>query len=164
MLSKSQKALIKMAQREAALSDSEYRECLEMVTGRRSSTDPSLGDRSFDKVLAFFDAIHWRKVDSGALQPPCNPDAVFRQRGHWAAKNTREETSRDRYVRSNLGEAISQAEGEIAEVGCGEAYCAVIRRRAAGDRTDAPALRKYLHALQRTLKSKTRHPSELVTT
>src|SRR5208283_660769 len=102
MLSRAQQILLKRAQREAALADGEYREALETVAGCRSSKDSPLTDGHLDSLLGYFEAIHWRKVDAGDLQRSCRPDAVFRQRGHWAAKNTRQETSRDRFINLNL--------------------------------------------------------------
>jgi hypothetical protein len=48
----------------------------------RTSKDPNLTDRDLDKLLAYFEAIHWRAVDAHTLQPSCRADAVFRQRGY----------------------------------------------------------------------------------
>ena len=73
MLSRPQQILLKRAQREAGLSDDEYRDALQTVTGCRSSTAPALTDRHLDKVLAYFEAIHWRNVDAGELQPSSSP-------------------------------------------------------------------------------------------
>ena len=83
MLSRRQQILLKRAQREAGLSDNDYRDALQTVAGCRSSTSPVLTDRHMDKVLAYFEAIHWRAVDAGKLQPSCSATAVFRQ-GYYA--------------------------------------------------------------------------------
>ena len=156
MLSNPQKALLKRAQREAGLSDDDYREALEMVAGCRSSTSPALTDRHLDKLLAYFEAIHWRAVDAGTLQPSCKPNAVFRQRGFWAGRNTNAETSRDRWNDQNLGRDVSDLERQMAALGFGQGYCAAIRNKVAHGRDDAHALHLYCAALQRTLKAKAR--------
>jgi hypothetical protein len=156
MLSRPQQILLKRAQREAALSDGEYRDALETVSGCRSSKDASMTDRHLDLLLGYFEAIHWRKVDAGELQPSCSATAIFRQRGYWAAKNTRQETSRDRFTNSNLGQAIADLESQLAALGYGEGYCASIRKKVTRGRTDAHALHLYRAALERTLNAKAR--------
>jgi len=154
MLTRPQQILLKRAQREAGLSDSDYRDALATVAGCRSSTDPALTDRHLDKLLAYFEAIHWRSVDAGSLQPPCSPKAIFRSRGYWAFKNTRQETSRDRFNGFNLGKSVEQLEHALAELGFGRKYCEGIRTKAAHGRTDAHGLYLYRTALERTLKAK----------
>jgi hypothetical protein len=156
MLSNPQKATIKRAQREAEIEDAEYRELLEMVTGCTSSTDPRIGERDFDKILAFFEAIFWRKVEQGALQPSCKANAVFRQKGYWASKNTRQETSRDRFTLDRLAVSIAAWEDKLAELGYEPAYWAGIRRRVTGGRSDLRALFNYRAALSRTVEAKRR--------
>ncbi len=156
MFSRPQQILLKRAQREAGLSDSEYRDALETVAGCRSSKDSRLTDRQLDLLLGYFEAIHWRKLDAGELQPACRADAVFRQRGYWAAKNTRRETSRDRYTKLNLVRAIASLEGELAALGFGAEYCASIRRNVTKGREDPHALHLYRAALVRTLSAKQR--------
>ena len=113
MLSRHQQILLKRAQREAALDDAEYREALETVSGCRTSKDARLTDRHLDIAMAYLEAIHWQKVDRHELQPSCKPDAVFRQRGYWAGKNTRQETSRDRYNGMNLEGEIRALESSL---------------------------------------------------
>jgi hypothetical protein len=156
MLSNPQKALIKSAQREAELADEEYRDVLETVTGARSSTDPRLGDRAFDKILAFLEAIYWRKADRDELQRLCKARSVFQKRGYWAQKNTRAETSRDRFTRDSLSAEIAELERGLAELGYGESYCAGIRKRSDQARSEFAALHAYRIALQRTLTAKRR--------
>jgi hypothetical protein len=156
MFSRAQQILLKRAQREAGLADDDYRDALETVAGCRTSKDPRLSDRDLDKLLAYFEAIRWRAVDSGALQPSCGPNAVFRRRGYWAAKNTSAETSRDRFNGHNLGGAICELEAALSTLGFGPAYCAAIRDKVCRGRTDAAALHLYKAALARTLKSKRR--------
>src|SRR5438132_837529 len=100
MISRRQQILLKRAQKEAGLDDAEYREIIEQVSGLpgcNSSKDARLSDEHMDKLLSYFEAIFWRRVGLGQLQPPCKPDAVFRQPRFWATKNTRAENSRDRY-------------------------------------------------------------------
>jgi hypothetical protein len=156
MLSRRQQILLKRAQREAALPDGEYREALELVSGCRSSTAPAMTDRHLDLLMGYFEAIHWRKVDAGELQPPCRPDAVFRQRGYWAAKNTRQETSRDRFTDLNLGRSIADLERKLEELGFGKSYCDSIRKNSTHGRNDAHALHLYRAALERTVNAKAR--------
>ena len=156
MISRAQQILLKRAQREAGLSDDDYRDALEMVAGCRSSKSPALIDRHLDKLLGYFEAIHWRAVGAGTLQPSCSATAVFRQRGYWAAKNTNQETSRDRFNESNLGQSVADLEREMAALGLGQGYCASIRKKVTQGRDDAYALHLYCTALKRTLKAKTR--------
>lgn len=160
MITNNQKALIKRAQRQAGLDDSEYREALLLVTGCTSSTDPRLGDRSVDTVLDYFEAIYWRKVDLGELQHLCNGNAVFRERHYWATKNTRQETSRDRYTQTRLTTAISSLEQALAERGYGEHYVAAIREKTMHGAGDVRSLHAYQAALERTLKAKRRKEME----
>jgi hypothetical protein len=154
MLSRRQQIVLKRAQRQAALSDDDYRDALQMIAGCRSSTAPALTDRHLDKLLAYFEAIHWRAVDAGALQPSGSATAVFRQRGYWASKNTGTETSRDRYNHFNLGQEIADLERRLAVLGFGKLYCEGIRNNATKDRQDAHALHLYRTALERTLNAK----------
>jgi hypothetical protein len=154
MLSNPQKALLKRAQREAELCDSEYREALELVTGCTTSTDPRLGDEQLDVLLAYFEAIYWRKADAGHLQPGCKPAEILRQRGYWAAKNKRGNTSRDRYSHSTLNAAIQSLEAELAAFGYGEKYFAAIRQKVTRGTNNVRALFAYRAALTKTLCSK----------
>jgi hypothetical protein len=154
MLSRPQQILLKRAQREAGMSDDDYRDALQMIADCRSSTSPVLTDRHLDKLLGYFEAIHWRGVDAGTLQPSGSAVAVFRQRGYWAAKNTRLETSRDRFTDLNLGQAVADLEVKVAAIGCGAGYCAAIRKNVCKGRDDARALHLYRAALERTLKAK----------
>jgi hypothetical protein len=154
MLSNAQKGLLKRAQKEAALPDEEYREALELIAGLHSSTDSRLGDRHLDKLLAYFEAIFWRKVDSGELQPPCKANAVFQKRAFWAEKNKAGETSRDRYVLDGLQLRIAQIEHALADLGYGAKYCEAIREKVTTGRDDVRALHHYRAALENTLKSK----------
>jgi hypothetical protein len=154
MLSNAQKSLLKRAQRQAGLSDAEYRDALELIAGCRSSTSPALTDRHLDKLLAYFEAIYFRGLDAGKLQASCSGNAAFRQRGYWAAKNTNHETSRDRFNESNLGRSVADLERELNALGFGPGYCASIRRKATSGRDDAHALHLYRTALERTLTAK----------
>ncbi|HYG35760.1 MAG TPA: hypothetical protein VEC99_13300 [Clostridia bacterium] len=157
MLTRSQQILLKRAQKEAGLSDAEYREAIEVVTGIpgcRSSKEPSLTDRHLDKMLAYFEAIHWRRVDLNELPAECKPGAVFRQRGFWAGKNTNSETSRDRFVSSTLGAEISRLERALGSLGFGVGYCQAIRERVCGEDSSSAADYRYKAALERTLSAK----------
>lgn len=154
MLSNPQKALLKTAQRQAQLSDLDYRDVLETVSGSRTSTDPRLCDRSFDKFMGYMEAIYWRKVDKGELQHTQNSRAPFQERGHWAKKNTREENSRDRYMQTDCNASIAKLEAALAELGYAASYCATIRENVTHGESDAYSLHCYEAALKRTLKSK----------
>jgi hypothetical protein len=155
MLSRPQQILIKRAQREAGLGDAEYRDALEIISGCRSTTDARMTDRHVDLALAYFEAILWRQVDLGTLQASCKPDAVFRQRGFWAAKNTQQETSRDRYSRTKLDREIAALEAALLAIGFGPGYCAGIRQKVSPSQ-DARSLWSYKAALERTLRAKQR--------
>jgi hypothetical protein len=157
MLTRPQQILLKRAQREAALPNDEYRDALELVSHCRSSKDPAMTDRDLDLLLGYFEAIFYRKVAAGELQPSCKPGAVFRQRGYWAAKNTSQETSRDRFTHLNLGQAIADLERKLEALGFGKSYCDSIRKNSTHGRNDAHALHIYRAALQRTLNAKARH-------
>jgi hypothetical protein len=157
MLSRAQQILLKRAQRECGLPDREYRDALELVCHCRTSKDPVLTDRHLDKVLSYFEAIHWRGVDAGELQPPSKPDAVFRQRGYWASKNTRQETSRDRFAGRNLSREIGDLERKLHALGFSDNYCDGIRSNVTHGRDDAHALHLYRAALERTLRAKVKH-------
>jgi hypothetical protein len=156
MISRSQQILLKRAQREAGLPDDEYRDALQTVTGCRSSKDQQLTDRHLDLLLGYFEAIHWRKVDAGELQPSCKPDAVFRHRHYWSSKNTRQETSRDRFTQSTVEREIAGLEAGLGDLGFGEGYCASIRQKSTRGRHDPHALFLYRAALRRTLAAKKR--------
>ena len=154
MLSRAQQILLKRAQREAGLSDADYRDALFAVTGYRSSTAPALTDRHLDALLSYFEAILWLAVDKGTLQPSCSASAIFRQRGYWAAKNTRQETSRDRFTGLNLSREVSALERQLQTLGFGSEYCASIRQKSTHGRNDARGLHLYRAALARTLNAK----------
>ena len=154
MLSRAQQILVKRAQREAALSDADYRDALEVVSGCRSTKDARMSDRHCDLALAYFEAIFWRAVDAGELHPSCKPDAVFKQRRYWAEKNTRQETSRDRYAASSVTRQIADLEAALGALGFGTGYCASIREKVTEGRTDVRTLHAYRAALERTLRAK----------
>jgi hypothetical protein len=154
MMSRGQQILIKRAQREAGLSDGDYREALQTVSHCTSTKDVRMTDRHVDLVLAYFEAIYWRKVNSGELQTPCKPNAVFAQRGYWAAKNPRSETSRDRFAAASVSRSIEALEREIAGLGFGSNYCAAIRAKATNGASDIRSLYQYKVALERTLRAK----------
>lgn len=155
-MSRGQQILLKRAQREAGLDDFEYREALAITAGCRSSTDPKMTDRGVDLALAYFEAIYWRKVDAGELQPSGRPDAVFRQRSYWAAKNCQGTNSRERYTRSNSTGTVQELEHELEQLGYGRGYLAAIRAKAAAGRTGPAAEFAYASAIRRTLAAKRR--------
>jgi hypothetical protein len=154
MISRAQQILIKRAQREAGLDDAEYRDALQLAAGCRSTKDPAMTDRGVDLVLAYIEAIHWRKVDACELQPPCSAGAIFRQRLFWASRNPRQDTSRDRFNRSTIGADIESLESALGRLGFNAQYCAGIRARVTKGRNDAHGQYLYRTALRRTLAAK----------
>ena len=156
MLTRPQQILLKHAQREAGLSDDDYRDTLDLIAGCRNSKSPALTDRHLDTALGYLEAIHWRAVDAGTLQPSGSATAVFRQRGFWAARNTNQETGRDRFTSLNAGRAVADLETELAALGFGQAYCDSIGEKVTHGSRDAHALQLYRAALLRTLNAKTR--------
>jgi hypothetical protein len=73
--------------------------------------------------MAYFEAIYWKKFDEMQfVQPPCKPNAVFRQRGYWASKNPKGNTSRDKFGQSNLQPQVDVLERELNEMGYGFTY------------------------------------------
>jgi len=152
MISRAQQILLKRAQAEAALDDADYRQAISVVSGMsdcRSSTDARLTDRHVDNLLSYFEAIHWRAVDAGALQPSCKPNAVFKQPGYWSAKNPGGNTSRDRFGARNLQPKVTALENELTELGFGFSYLLAIQNH-----IQPFSLAKYLGALTRTVAAK----------
>lgn len=144
MLTNAQKMILKRAQRQAALTDAEYREALNLIAGVSTSTDPKLGNVGLDSLMAYFEAIYWRKVDLRELPAP-GPDAVFRRRGYWAGRNLQGNTSRDRFAQRQFQDQINELEQTLHDHGKTDAYLAGIRRRTGGRRV------AYAAALRRTL-------------
>jgi len=154
VLSRAQQILLKRAQREAGLGDEEYRHALGLVAACRSSKDAALSDRHLDLLLGFFEAVHWRAVDAGTVRANGSPTAVFRQRGYWSRKNTRQESSRDRFLKNTIERQITEFESALAALGFGADYCQAIRARAVEGRRDPHSQFLYRSALARTLCSK----------
>lgn len=152
MLSRAQQILLKRAQQQAALDDADYRSAIAIVAGMadcRSSKDARLSDAHLDNLLSYFEAIFWNRVDAGELQPSCKRDAVFRQRGFWAGKNRRGNTSRDRYITREMGAEIGELEDKLTALGFGFGYLQAIQNRIVPF-----SIVNYRAALQRTLKAK----------
>lgn len=152
MLTRPQQILLKRAQQEAGLSDSDYRESIATVSGHadcRSSTDSRLTDENADNLLSYFEAIHWRKVDAGELQPSCKPLAVFRQRGYWARKNSKGNTSRDRHADIQIAKAVNLLEDDLMKMGYSLQYLSAIQNRIVPF-----SVVNYHAALKRTLLAK----------
>jgi hypothetical protein len=152
MLTRPQQILLKRAQSQAGIDDGEYRDSLELLSalpGCRSSKDSRITDGHLDNLLAYFEAIYWKRVDAGELQQAFRADAVFRQRGFWASKNTKGNTSRDRYVAGTVGQEIAALEQQLVGMGNSLAYL-----RAIQNNTRAGGMLAYKAALERTLKAK----------
>lgn len=155
MISRAQQILLKRAQAQAGIDDEEYRQALEMVSGQagcRSSKDPRLADRHVDNLLAYFETIYWNRVDRAELAHVDDPKAVFRQRGYWAGKNPKGNTSRDRYTESETASQVEQLEAELMrDHGCGLRYFQAIQNN-----IQPFSVVAYRAALERTLKAKRR--------
>lgn len=151
MLSNDQKAIVKRAQRECLINDDEYRHILdtELGFGVRSSTDPRLGDRHFDRILAYFEAIYWRELSEGRVTRA--PKSVFTVPGYWASKNSLKSNSRERYAQRGLESEIQRLETNLYRVGCHPNYLAAIARKTGGRGWP------YKAALARTLTAKLRN-------
>lgn len=158
MLTNDQKSLLKRAQRQAGLNDADYRYWLGVIAQVESSTDARIGDRHLDRLLAQFEAVFWQRVDAGACARPRLGDtwAPFRERGYWARKNTAAETSRDRFVKADVGGEIIALENEMYGLGFNTAYVAAIRLKVTGGHGTPRALQSYKLALARTVASKVR--------
>jgi hypothetical protein len=158
MLTRDQQILIKRAQAQAKIGDAEYRDAVALVSGIadcRSSKDARLTDGHLDKLMAYFEAIYWRKVavESGAvsrcLQGHLKPGAVFQKPGYWASKNQTGNTSRDRYVDGTKRSEAADLEAELGKLGYGSTYVAAIQRNIRPFSQVA-----YVAALKRTLNAK----------
>jgi hypothetical protein len=138
-LTKSQKIILHQAKRQAVLDDTEYRDLLEHIGGPgvRSSTDPKLDNRHLDKILAFMEAIYWRKVDAGQVEHEFNPKHTFRNRGFWAQRNTAQETTRDRFNTAELAAAIQELEAEAPQMGNHPNYIDAIKWKVTNGQTDS---------------------------
>jgi hypothetical protein len=152
MLTRDQQILIKRAQAQAQISDDEYREAVALVSGMpdcRSSKDKRLTDGHLDKIVAYFEAIYWRKVDELGAASSCKPNAIFRQRGYWANKNQRGNTSRDRFVANDKQSEAADLEHQLHALGFGLGYVQAIQRN-----IQPFTMVAYVAALKRTLKAK----------
>jgi hypothetical protein len=159
-MTRQQQILLKRAQKQAGLSDSDYREAIELVSGLpgcNSSKDPRLTNEHIDKLLSYFEAIYWKSIESGQLQGLSNGHAVFRKRHFWSTKNTHLLNSRDKYLASSANptrQEIIVLEAELARLGFGQSYCASIRKRVTRGNEDQRGLHLYKAALRRTLAAK----------
>jgi hypothetical protein len=141
------------------LSDAEYRDALQMIAGVTTSTDKTIGDRHLDKLLSYFEAIYWRKIDAKELSHAPRPYDPFRARNYWASKNTAASTSRDRHIAKDLVADIQSLEEQLNDLGYHAGYCQKILDTVlkGGSRVpNAHQLSLYRAALQRTLTAKKR--------
>lgn len=154
MLTNEQKSLLKRAQRQADLPDADYREALQVIAGVSSSTDPRMGDEHLDKLMKYFEAIYWRKVETGDLTHKPGKWEPFLKRDYWKLKNTPQQSSRDRFTGRNLAQQIADLETAMADLGFNAYYCAKIKANVTSRGSTADASWKYKAALERTLASK----------
>ncbi len=163
MLSRPQQILLKRAQRQAGVSDDEYRDALEHWAGVRSSTAKELTNEHLDLLLSYFEAIYWRAVSAGELQLHCNASEPFQKPGYWASKNTAKSTSRDRFTAAEIHDEIAAIESKLSLLGYGPGYFSAIKNKviplARRNMTWPQGLVKYRAALQRTLAAKINNSS-----
>lgn len=148
MLTRPQQITLKRAQQQAGIADQEYRETLAFLSklpGCSSSTDPRLTDEHFDILMAYFEAIYWNRQD----RPAPGATSPFRQKGYWARKNPKGNTSRDRYTDETIGAEIAKLENELNSLGFGFRYTQTIQNK-----IQPFSLFKYKAALERTLQAK----------
>lgn len=146
MLSNAQKSLVKRAQRQADVPEEEYRDMWRMVTGWQdcdTSTDPRLGDVHMDRMMGFLEAIFWRRVQEGALQPPSKANAPFQKEGFWATRNKTQSTSRDRYQKKRIADSVQDLEARLLATGYPPQKIAAIKGKLRYH--DEWALRSALH-------------------
>jgi len=120
MLSNPQKSLVKRAQRQAAVPEEDYRDMWRVVTGWMdcdTSTDPRLGDVHMDRMMGYLEAIYWRRVQEGTLQPVSKPNAPFLKEGFWKNRNKAQSTSRDRYQKQRITESVHDLERRLLAAG-----------------------------------------------
>jgi len=141
---------LKAAQKQAGIDDEEYRSTLRQLCGVSTSKDASLGNEQWDMLMSYFEAVYWRGVDAGRLPRPCKATAPFQQPGYWSSKNTRQETSRDRYNLSEIQRDITSLETELGSLGCAPAYLDAIRSKVTHGKETVASLYRYLGALRRT--------------
>lgn len=152
MWSQKQKALVKQAQRELGLADEDYRLDLATLMGVDSSTAPRLGDRDFDRLLAYWEAL-LERAEAGNVNHltlnirPLPARKIFRAPRYWRDKNNRHNTSRDRHRQRRLTADIRDLEAQLLHLGKDRAYLAAIDRNCHADPI------AYRAALQRTLKA-----------
>jgi hypothetical protein len=154
MLTRAQQILLKRAQHDAGIDDADYREALRTIASVNSSKDPKLTDEHLDKLLGYFEAIFWRKVNQANADHAARVSKVFQRPGYWASKNTKAENSRDRFATVVMKQDIASLERQLGELGCGLGYCAAIARNAHLDLSDPQDLAKYRYALGRSLAAK----------
>lgn len=163
MLSRAQIILLQRAKHQAALDDVEYRDAIETVSaspGCRSSKDKRLSDRHLDNLMSYFEAIYWRKVDGlnqSVIQRCAGIHDVFRagNRNFWSSRNSKGNTSRDRFAADAAQSEVDALETELTRLGCCLPYLRSIqnRMRSGGKEFN---LVKYAGALKRTLSAKQR--------
>lgn len=120
MLSNPQKSLVKRAQRQADVPEEEYRDMWRMVTSWQdcdTSTDPRLGDVHMDRMMGFLEAIYWRHVQEGTLQPASKANAPFQKEGFWKNRNKAQSTSRDRYQKQRITESVEDLKVKLMKAG-----------------------------------------------
>lgn len=100
MLTNSQKTLVHTAKRAFGITDDEYRQLWADVTGWtdcRSSTDKRIGQREFEKFMAYTERLFWVAVKKKIIDPiltrPFNPS----NKTYWADRCAQGDTRRTAY-------------------------------------------------------------------
>jgi len=154
MISRAEQIWLKRAQSAAGIADPEYRESLDRFAHVRSSTDPRMTHDQFERLMGYFEAIHWRLRESGAAQP----SDVFRRRGYWAERCHDGDRNRARYAMHQQTDQIHELERDLIGSGVSVDYLDGIRARAMRNarHPDTRDLSAYRAALRRTLAARLR--------
>jgi len=148
---------IQRARREARIDDADYALQLQIVSGfadMTSSKDRRLTDEHFDAFMSFAEAIYWREVDNGEIDPLPPLKSVFAERGYWQGKNKIANNSRDRFAADRLKVQIANAEVVLQKFGKPRIYLDTICKRTGGGWAYLQALTRTLAALKKTAPGK----------
>jgi hypothetical protein len=154
MISRAEQIWLKRAQAAAHLEDAEYREALQQFAHVRSSTDPRMTHDQFERLMGYFEAIHWRLRESGAAQP----SDVCRRRGYWAERCHDGDANRARFAMHQQTDQIHELERDLIGSGVSVDYLDGIRVRSMSSpaHPDTRDLAAYRAALRRTLAARLR--------
>jgi hypothetical protein len=153
MITRAEQIKLKQAQAGAGIQDAEYRATLEQHCAVRSSTDPKFTHEQFERMMALFEAIHWRGRAQGTLEA----SPIFLRAGYWAERCRNGEANRSRWVALRYSGSLHTLEEELLGTGVSVDYLDAIRARTIKDpwRPSPMDQAAYGAALARTIKSRT---------